>query len=316
MGFFQTKKIQSFIFFIIALISILWIFQANFITSSFLDKSLSEVEGYNTLNKDKPYLEKIDNFSIKEYSNNQVLLHIIEADAYTSYKNSPVQLETINITTFDEFQKEGLKLKSNRGVIFESGIIHLIGEVEIKSINGISHEFITDQLVYDNGQINSDTDIFYLGEEANIKAEGMAMQMDSEIMNLNGNVEIIQESGATLNSINLFINNSLGQKKYTGKGKTIYRSNDNTIHADNGFDINMNSKQTKLLGDVTLNNGLGTSLTSYNLLIDQSNGGEIFKSNSATRLQSKTVDIKANNMHYDVINKKLKLTDDVLATYE
>tara|TARA_Y100000741_G_scaffold292388_1_gene232614 strand:+ start:75 stop:437 length:363 start_codon:yes stop_codon:yes gene_type:complete len=120
MGFFQTKKIQSFIIFIIALISILWIFQANFITSSFLDKSPSEVDDYNTLNKDKPYLEKIDNFSIKEYSNNQVLLHIIEADAYTSYKNSPVELETINITTFDEFQKEGLKLKSNRGVIFES----------------------------------------------------------------------------------------------------------------------------------------------------------------------------------------------------
>ena len=98
--------------------------------------------------------------------------------------------------------------------------------------------------------------------------------------------------------------------------KTLYRSNEHLIHADNGFDINMNSKQTKLLGNVTLNNGLGTSLTSYNLLIDQSNGGEIFKSNSATRLQSKTVDIKANNMHYDVINKKLKLTDDVLAIYE
>ena len=316
MGLFQNKKIQSFIIFIIVLIAVIWIFQDNFVTSSFFNKSPSEVVTYKAQNTDNPYLEKIDNFNITEYSNNQVLLHKIEADSYISYKNSPIQLENINITTFDEFQKEGFKFKSNRGVIFESGIIHLIGEVEIKSTSGISHEFIADQLVYDDGQINSDKDILYLGEEANIKAEGMDMNMDSETINLNGNVEIIQDNGATLNSINLIISHGLGEKKYTSKGKTEYRSNENIVHADKGVDINMNSKQTRLLGDVTVTNSFGTSLTSYNLLIDQSNGGEIFKSTSPTRFQSKMVDIKANTMHYDAINKKLKLMDEVLATYE
>ncbi len=39
-----------------------------------------------TQDKDTPYLEKIDNFIIKEYSNDQVLLHTIEADVYKSFK--------------------------------------------------------------------------------------------------------------------------------------------------------------------------------------------------------------------------------------
>ena len=78
----------------------------------------------------------------------------------------------------------------------------------------------------------------------------------------------------------------------------------------------MNSDQTKLLGAVKVINGYGSSLTSYDLIIDQSNGGEIFKSNSPSRFQSNTVDIRAEDMHYDSITKKLKLTDGVLATYE
>ena len=106
------------------------------------------------------------------------------------------------------------------------------------------------------------------------------------------------------------------KKNIQVKRKTIYQSGDNTINADKGVNINMNSDQTKLLGAVKVINGYGSSLTSYDLIIDQSNGGEIFKSNSPTRFQSNTVDIRAKNMHYDAITKKLKLTDDVLATYE
>ena len=107
------------------------------------------------------------------------------------------------------------------------------------------------------------------------------------------------------------------EKRYESKEKTVYKSNENIVNADRGVDINMKTEQTKLLGDVTVVNGFGSSLTSYsNLIIDQSNDGEIFKSNSPTRFQSNTVDIKAKKMHYDAIAKKLKLTDDVVAIYE
>jgi len=285
MAIFQTKKIQSVIVFIIVLVAILWIFQDNILSISDFEKSTKESEFSEEQIKDTPYLEKIDNFIIKEYSSDQVLLHTIEADVYKSFKNSPVQLDTVKVTTFDEKQDETLTLTSNRAVLFKSGTIHFIGEVEIKTVSGISHEIDTELLVVKGDQINSNRDVFYLGEKAKIRAQGMDMNINSDLMNLNGDVEIIQDNGATLVTKNLFISHSLGEKRYESKEKTVYRSKENIANSDKGVDINMNLEQTKLLGDVTVVNGFGSSLTSYNLIIDQSNGSEIFKSNSPSRFQ-------------------------------
>ena len=316
MAIFQTKKIQSFIVFIIVLAAILWIFQDNILNISVFKKTTEVSELSDEQIKDTPYLEKIDNFIIKEYSSDQVLLHTIEADVYKSFKDSPVQLEIVTVTTFDEKQNETLTLTSDRAVIFKSGSIHFIGEVEIKTLSGISHEIDTELLVVKGDQIKSNRDVFYLGENAKIKAQGLDMNTKSDLVNLNGEVEILQDSGATLTTKNLLISHGSGEKRYESKEKTVYKSNENIVNADRGVDINMKTEQTKLLGDVTVVNGFGSSLTSYDLIIDQSNDGEIFKSNSPTRFQSNTVDIKAKKMHYDAIAKKLKLMDEVKATYE
>ena len=316
MAIFQTKKIQSFIVFIIVLAAILWIFQDNILNISVFKKTTEVSELSDEQIKDTPYLEKIDNFIIKEYSSDQVLLHTIEADVYKSFKDSPVQLEIVTVTTFDEKQNETLTLTSDRAVIFKSGSIHFIGEVEIKTLSGISHEIDTELLVVKGDEIKSNRDVFYLGESAKIKAQGLDMNTKSDLVNLNGDVEILQDSGATLTTKNLLISHGSGEKRYESKEKTVYKSNENIVNADRGVDINMKTEQTKLLGDVTVVNGFGSSLTSYDLIIDQSNDGEIFKSNSPTRFQSNTVDIKAKKMHYDAIAKKLKLTDEVKATYE
>ena len=316
MAIFQTKKIQSFIVFIIVLAAILWIFQDNILNISVFKKTTEVSELSEEQIKDTPYLEKIDNFIIKEYSSDQVLLHTIEADVYKSFKDSPVQLEIVIVTTFDEKQNETLTLTSDRAVIFKSWSIHFIGEVEIKTLSSISHEIDTELLVVKGDQIKSNRDVFYLGENAKIKAQGLDMNTKSDLVNLNGEVEILQDSGATLTTKNLLISHGSGEKRYESKEKTVYKSNENIVNADRGVDINMKTEQTKLLGDVTVVNGFGSSLTSYDLIIDQSNDGEIFKSNSPTRFQSNTVDIKAKKMHYDAIAKKLKLTDEVKATYE
>ena len=316
MAIFQTKKIQSFIVFIIVLAAILWIFQDNILSISVFKKTTEVSELSEEQIKDTPYLEKIDNFIIKEYSSDHVLLHTIEADVYKSFNDSPVQLEIVTVTTFDEKQNETLTLTSDRAVIFKSGSIHFIGEVEIKTLSGISHEIDTELLVVKGDQIKSNRDVFYLGESAKIKAQGLDMNTKSDLVNLNGEVEILQDSGATLTTKNLLISHGSGEKRYESKEKTVYKSNENIVNADRGVDINMKTEQTKLLGDVTVVNGFGSSLTSYDLIIDQSNDGEIFKSNSPTRFQSNTVDIKAKKMHYDAITKKLKLTDEVKATYE
>ena len=316
MAIFQTRKIQSFITFIIVLAAILWIYQDNILSISVLKKSTVKSELSEEQVKDRPYLEKIDNFIIKEYSSDQILLHTIEADVYKSYKDSPVQLEAVKVTKFDEKQNETLTLTSNRAVLFKSGSIHFIGEAEIKTLSGISHEIDTELLVVKGDQIKSNRDVFYLGEKAKIKAQGMDMNSNSDLVNLNGDVEILQDSGAILTTKNLLISYSSGDKRYESNEKTVYKSNENVVNADKGVNINMKSERTKLLGDVTIVNSFGSSLTSYDLIIDQSNGGEIFKSDSPSRFQSNTVDIKAKKMHYDAITKKLKLTDEVKATYE
>jgi LPS export ABC transporter protein LptC len=316
MAIFKAKSIQSAIIFIIALVAILWIFQDNILSISFFEKNNQEVVLEDDQIKGATYIEKIDNFKIKEYSSDQVLLHTLEADVYKNYKDSPVQLEVVKMTTFDENQIETLNLNSQHAVIFKSGSIHFMGEVKIKTLSGISHEFISELLVYEDGQIYSNRDILYLGEGILTKAQGMSMDLDSDTLRLNGDVEIQQDSGATLNSKNLFINHGLVEKKYDSSEKTVYRSNDNIVNSDKGFDININSEQTKLFGNVKVVNGFGSSLKSYDLIIDQSNGGEVLKSNSSTHFQSNTVDIKAKKMHYDAIAKKLKLTEEVKATYE
>ena len=48
------------------------------------------------------YLEKIDNFSLKEYSNEHLLLHYIEAEAYYNFKDSPIRLLNLKVTQYDE----------------------------------------------------------------------------------------------------------------------------------------------------------------------------------------------------------------------
>jgi len=316
MGLFQTKKIQSLIIFIIVLVAILWIFQDNYLNIPFINQSTNETEITEDQNQERSYLEKIDNFIIKEYSNDQVLLHIIEADVYKSFKNSPVQLETVKATTFDEFQNETVTLNSNRAVMFKSGTIHFIGEVEIKTVSGVLHEIDAELLVVKDGQISSNRKIVYLGESAKINSQGMEMNIDKDIMNLNGDVEILQDNGAIVDTMDLFISHADGAKKYMSEKATVYRSNQNIVNSDKGIDIDMNSKLTRLIGSTEILIGSGSSLKSNDMIIDQSNGGEIFMSNSPSHFQSNTVDIKAKKMHYDAISKKLKLTDEVVATYE
>ena len=316
MGLFRSKKIQSLLIFIIAVVAILWIFQKNLMNIFVFSPSSPNEEVVESQNTDIPYLEKIDNFIIKEYSNNQVLLHTIEADVYKSFKNAPVQLETVKVTTFDELQNKNLTLKSDRAVIFKSGAIHFIDQVEIKTMSGISHEIDTELLIVKDGQINSNRRIVYLGETAKIIAEGMDMDLDRDIMNLNGEVQILQDTGAIIDTKDLLINQEGGVKKYVSKEPTVYRSNQNIVNADKGIDVDMNSKLTKLLGNVDILDGSGSSLKSYDLIIDQSNGGEIFMSDSPSRFKSSTVDIKSKKMHYDAISKKLKLMDEVVAVYE
>ena len=312
MALFRTKK---FILFIIVLITILWVFQDNFL---FLKKTTEQSSSINQDIKETAYLEKIDNFLLKEYSKEQILLHTIEAETYYSYKNSPVQMFEVEVKTFNKNHEEGLVLTSNRAEILKSGEMFFNGEVKIQTKTGVSHELDSESLIVlsDNGQIISNKEVTYLGETSRIISERMEMDIDSDIMFLSGNVKIFEESGATIDTKNLYISHNAGEKIYKSKEKTIYRSNETMASSENGVYIDMNTKLVNLLGKVKVISYSGAILKSSNVEIDKSNDGEVLKSNSSSHFNSNSVDIKAKKMHYDAVTKKLQLMNRVVAVYE
>ena len=318
MAVFQTKKIQSFIAFIIVLVAILWLFQDNILKISILQNKTEQLDSSNQEFKEASYLEKIDNFIIKEYSKDQILLHTVEAETYFSYKDSPVQLLKVKVKTFDETQQEGLVMTSNRAEMLKSGEMFFNGEVNIQTKSGVLHEIDTESLIVltNSGQIKSNREITYLAENAKINAQGMDMSIDSDTMLLNGKVKIKQDSGSIINTTNLFISHAEGEKKYQSKEKSVYLSKYNTVNSENGIDADMNKNLIKLLGKVEILGLSGSKMESYDLLIDQSNGGEVYKSNDSVHYQSSATNIKAKKMNYDAVTKKLELMDEVLAIYE
>jgi len=323
MATFQIRKIQSIIVFIIVMIAILWLFRDNIMGISLFQKNTQQSDNIKEEINEVAYLEKIDNFVLKEYSNEQLLLHIVEAETYSRKKNKPVELLNIQLTTYDEAGQEGVVLLSNRAEILESGEIFFNGEVNIQSKNGVSHEINTESLIVfsNNGQIKSNRKVTYLGESAKIDAQGMEMNIEDDAMSLIGKTIINQDSGSVLETTNLFVSHADGKKLYKSTEKTFYNSNDNEISADKGMDLDMNENLMKLLGKVEiLNSGGstmgGSTIKSYNLIVDQSNGGEVYKSNDSTHYQTQVSDIHAKRMHYDAITKKIELAGGVQGVYK
>ena len=205
----------------------------------------------------------------------------------------------------------------------QKGEIFFNGEINIQSKNGSLHEINTESLIVlsNSGHIKSNREVAYLGENAIIHAQGMEMSNNDDTMSLVGDVIIEQDLGGVIESRNLFISHADGKKHYESKERTIYRSKDNTINAEMGMDLDMNENLMKLLGKVEiLNSGGstmgGSTIKSYNLIVDQSNGGEVYKTNDSTHYQTQLSDILAKRMHYDAKTKKVELMGGVLGVYE
>ena len=295
---------------------VLWLFRDNIVALYSFQKVNKQIE---IIEDDDitSYLEKIDNFSLKEYSNEQSLLHYIEAETYYNFKDSPIRLLNLKVTQYDEKGQESYILKSNQAKIHDSGEIIFSGEVDILS-KGIYHEIETESLVMDSNskQISSNKDVIYSGENAIIFAQGMHINNTDDTMQLKGDIRIEQESESLINTKDLNIILVDGEKRYQTKEKSTYLSKDNTIHSEQGIDIDMKENQTKLLGRVEIVQKSGDKIFSHDLVVDQSHGGEIFKSNKPTSYQSKISNIKSQGMYYDVVSQKLELMGGVVGLYE
>ena len=201
--------------------------------------------------------------------------------------------------------------------MLNSGEILFKGEVNILS-RGVYHEIETESLVMHSNtkQIRSNKDVIYYGENAKIFAQGMQINNANETMLLEGDVRIEQELGPIINTKDLNINLADGEKRYQTKEKSTYLSKDNTIHSKQGIDLDMKENLTKLLGEVEILQKSGAKILSHDLVVDQSNGGEVYKSNKPTNYQSEISDIKSQGMYYDVVLQKIQLMGGVIGRYE
>jgi len=244
------------------------------------------------------------------------LLHYIEAETYYNFKDSPIRLLNVKVTQYDEKGQETYILKSNQAKIHDSREIFFSGEVNILS-KGVYHEIETESLVMDSNtkQISSDKDVIYYGENAIIFAQGMQINYANDMMLLEGDIRIEQQSGPIINTKDLNINMA-GEKRYQTKEKSTYQSKDNTIHSEQGLDLDMKENLTRLLGKVEILQKSGARILSHDLIVDQSNDGEVYKSNKPSNYQSETLNASSQGVYYDVVSQRLELIGGVVGRYE
>jgi len=318
MAFFQSRKIQLLAVFIIIAAAVIWTYQDTELTVGSVLEPSSETDIIKEKIKAVPYLEKIENFALEEYTEDHLLAYFIEAEYYYNFENSPITLLNIKVTTYDEHGNKGFVLSSNRANYLRSGEIYFNGEVSIQS-NGVDHKLDTEQIIVrpEMNLITSDRNVTYLGEnDTKIHAQGMEIKTNNDTMELKGDIRINQNSGAEIKTKNLFVDQSNGQKHYHTEEHTTYLSEMNIINADKGMDLDMNLHIIQLLGKVEILQSSGSKIQSTNLIVDQSNGGEVYKTNNTIRYQSQGVDILAQSMHFDVKRQRIELSGGVIARYE
>ena len=324
------------------------------------------------------YIEKIDNFAMQEFNENQQLIHYIEAKTYLNYKDSPIKLVYPIVTIYDDNGLTDYVLNSQSANYLDNGDFIFSGKVEIKPGSGTGHHMKTEELLVSSKTNNysSTKKVYYYGDRAEVVAqdgmlmnapddkldligytdielddgqtlstknlvvdrsngkehyysefpttyisdnnkvssEAMDLDMQEDIINLYGEA-VLENSDVTINTKNLVIDKSNGQEHYYSKFDTDYITNKNTVRSES-IDLNMKTNINHLYGKVTILQSSGTRIDTSDLVIDKSDGREIYKTNNKIHYNSGYADIKAKGMYYDVSGQLMNLTGGVVASYE
>jgi len=294
---------------------------AMLILIKLLSNSSDEVDPVLTENEimaqEVSYLEKINQFSLQEFDDRQILSHFVEAKSYFNFRNRPALLLDPRVTTYDEAGKENYILSAQRANYLDSGEIKFTEEVDIHSNSGVTHKINTEELIIGTktDDLVSHKKVAYLGERGKIIAQGMYMHTKQDKLKLTGKTVIYQDGGQRILTKNLNIDQSNGKKHYYSEEDTSYLAKYNKIYSS-GIDLNMQTKLLTLSGKVEMLQKSGSKINTKNLSIDQSKGGEVYQTKESIRYQSKVADISAIGMHYDAKNQKIKLTGGVAGRYE
>ena len=274
-----------------------------------------ELSDNEVLSKEVSYIEKIEHFALQEFGVNQNLSHFVEADSYYNFKNIPDLLINPRVTTYDQNGETNYILKSKRAHYLDTGEVSFKGEVDISSSNGVSHKMNTEELLVDTStdDLLSNKEVTYLGEGSNILSQGMYMQTKVDKMQLTGDVVINQDSGQKMLTKDLYVDQSNEQKHYYSDNKTTYLSTENKIYAQG---LDMKDKTTQLLGQVNILQNSGSTIDTEDLTVDQSNGAQVYTTDSGIHYQSSVADIRALGMRYDADKQKIQFTGGVVGRYD
>ncbi len=312
---FQFRSNLIITLFIIVIIGVTWILIELLSDSSGeVGPALTENE---IVSQEVSYLEKINQFSLQEFDDRQILSHFVEAKSYFNFKNRPALLLEPRVTTYDESGKVNYVLSAQRANYLDSGEIKFTEEVDIRSSGGVTHKINTEELIIGikTDDLVSHKKVTYLGERGKIIAQGMHMHTKQDKLKLTGKTIIYQDGGQRILTKNLYIDQSNGKKHYYSKEDTSYLAKYNKIYSS-GIDLNMQTELLTLAGKVEILQKSGSKINTRNLSIDQSKGGEVYRTKESIRYQSKVADISAIGMHYDAKNQKIKLTGGVVGRYE
>ncbi len=315
---FQLRHNLLITVFIIVIAGIMWLLM-ELLSYSFdvvtvdNDKPLSDNEA---VSKEVSYVERIDQFALQEFDDQQRLSHYIEAKQYFNFENSPALLIDPVVTTYDEKGKQDYVLSSDRAHYLETGDIRFSGKVDVHS-SGITHKMNTQELLVGTktDDLISNKKVTYLGQNNKMVSQGMRMKTKADKMKLTGDTKIFQDSGQKILTKDLYVDQSNEQQHYYSDHDTTYLSEENKIYAA-GIDMDAQKEVLKLLGNAKILQNSGSTINTKDLIVDQQDGAEIYKTKEKIHYQSGVADIHAVGMNYDALKQKIKLTGGVVGRYE
>jgi LPS export ABC transporter protein LptC len=276
---FQLRHNLLITVFIIVVIGAMWLLMQglSYSFSTLQSKAPPPLTENEIVSQEVSYIEKIDNFALQEFDENQQLSHFVKARRYFNFKDTPALLLDPKVTTYNEQGETDYVLTSDRANYLDSGEIKFKGKVDIRSNTGITHKMNTQELFVSTktDDLISNKKVTYLGERAKIIAQGLHMKAKEDKMKLIGKTSINQDTGQKILTKDLYIDQSNGQKHYYSKNDTTYLATDNKIYAD-GIDMDMRKEILQLLGEVKILQNSGSKINTKDLIVDQSRGNEIY----------------------------------------
>lgn len=125
------------------------------------------------------------------------------------------------------------------------------------------------------------------------------------------------------------INSKLGAYQVNAKQLSVNVKNNNLksdkqiIYLDEkaqviaqGMSMKPAEEKMHLTGKITINQDGGQKILTRDLFIDQSKGRKIYQTKEKVHYQSKSLNIRAKGMDYDVKAQKMRLTGGVVGRYE